>query len=83
MVFVAESLFSILSNKDFDIPPEVAAVKAYIKRHFDMEVPVAIKDKNIVVQAPNSAMAGALRMHSYKIIEECNLSGRVLIRIGR
>ncbi len=80
---MAESLFSILSSKDFDEPVEITAVKSYIARHFNTEVPVGLKQKNILISVPSAAMAGAVRAHVYRMIEECSLPGKVIIRISR
>ena len=77
-----DSLFTILSDKNFDEPPEMSSVKKYMQDEFKADVPVQVRDKDIVVTVPNAAMAGALRMRVPEMKRRCQLSKRVTIRIG-
>ena len=76
-----ESLFDIMGNKDFDIPPEVLEIKAYIKRHFDSEVEVSIQAHTITIAVKSAPFAGSLRPHLHKIKKEINTEKKLLIRI--
>lgn len=77
-----DSLFSILSGKDFDEPPEISSVRKYIKDEFKTEASVQVRDKDIVVTVPNAALAGTLRMRSPEIKRRCQLDKRLVFRIG-
>ena len=44
-----DSLNSILSNRDFDEPPEITSIKKYVQDEFQTEVGVQVRDKDIVV----------------------------------
>jgi hypothetical protein len=56
-----DSLFSILSDKNFDEPAEIGAIKAYVKKKFQTEVGVKVTDRDIVVLVPSAALASRLR----------------------
>ncbi len=76
-----DSILNILSKKDFDEPPEIAAVKKYAKDAFNIEVSVMIRDRDVVISVPNSAAANALRLRSPDIKEVCHIEKRLTFRI--
>lgn len=78
-----QSLFDIMGNKDFDVPPEVSEIKAYIKRHFDSDVDVATSPNLITINVSSSALAGSLRLHLHKLKKELKTDKKLLIRISR
>lgn len=63
-------------------PPEIRAVKAYVRNTFDRDVPVALRDGGLVIMAANASLANALRLRLHELRE---LTGGkpVTIRIGR
>jgi len=77
-----QSLFDIMGNKDFDVPPEATEIKAYVKRHFDSDVQVAIQTNTITLTVRSAALAGSLRPHLHKLTKEINTDKRLIIRIG-
>jgi hypothetical protein len=77
-----DSLFSILSNKDFEEPPEVSSVKKYVQDEFQTDVSVQVRDKNIIITVPSAALAGTLRMRSPEIKRRCQIDKRLVFRIG-
>jgi len=77
-----DSLFNILSKKDFDEPSEMASIKKYVKDEFDIEVGVQIRDKDIIIKVPSAAMAGTLRMRGPEIKRRCQLDKRLTFQIG-
>jgi hypothetical protein len=77
-----DSLFSILSDKNFDEPPEIAGIKKYVQDEFNTSVTVQVRDKDIIVTAPSAALAGTLRMRSPEIKRRCQLDKRLVFRIG-
>lgn len=78
-----DSLHSILSNKDFDEPPEMAAVKKYVQDEFKITVSVLVRDKDIVINVPNAALANTLRLRSPEIKRRCQTTKRLTFRIVR
>jgi hypothetical protein len=77
-----DSLFSILSDKNFDEPPEIASVKKYVLDEFQTDVSVQVRDKNIIVTVPSAALAGTLRMRTPDIKRRCQIDKRLVFRIG-
>lgn len=77
-----DSLHSILSNKDFDEPPEVASIKKYVQDEFKLVVGVQIRERDIVIVVPNAALANTLRLRGRDIKRRCQLDKRLTFRIG-
>lgn len=77
-----DSLFTILSGKDFEEPPEIASIKKYIQDEFQIDASVQVRDKDIVVTVPNAALAGTLRMRVPEITRRCQLDKKLTFRIG-
>lgn len=77
-----DSLFNILSKKDFDEPSEMASIKKYVKDEFGIDVGVQIRDKDIIIKVPSAAMAGTLRMRGPEIKRRCQLDKRLTFQIG-
>lgn len=77
-----DSLHSILSNKDFDEPPEMTSIKKYVQDEFQMAVSVLIRERDIVIIVPSAALAGTLRLRGPDIKRRCQLTKRLTFRIG-
>lgn len=77
-----DSLFDILSRKDYDLPEEVAAIKQYVKNEFEADVEVLVRDKDIVISGRSSALMGSLRLHGPKIKKAANTDKRLVFRVG-
>jgi len=77
-----DSLHSILSNKDFDEPPETASIKKYVQDEFQLVVGVQVRERDIVISVPNAALANTLRLRGPDIKRRCQLDKRLTFRIG-
>lgn len=75
------SLNDILGQKNFDEPPEVAAIKKYVLDTFHTEVSVLVRERDLVVTVPSAALANTLRLRSPEIKRRCQLDKRLLFRI--
>jgi hypothetical protein len=84
MVYIiyVDSLLSILSDKNFDEPPEMAAIKKYVQDEFSTEVGVQVRDRDIVIIVPSAALANTLRLRSPEIKRRCQLTKRLTFRIS-
>jgi len=78
-----EDLSNILSRKDFDVPPEVRAIKAYVRRYYDADVSVTVQTHAIVVSARSAALIGSLRLNLPKLEEAAASDKRIILRIGK
>jgi hypothetical protein len=78
-----DSLSDILGRKDFDEPPEMAAIRKYVKDEFKSDVGVQVRERDIVVTVPNAALANTLRLRTPEIRRRCQLTKRITFRINR
>lgn len=78
---MTESLFDIFSRKDFSEPPEIAAIKDYVREHFDVEIEVIPRDYDIILTVPSASLASVLRFHARKLQSAANTKKRLVIRI--
>jgi hypothetical protein len=77
-----DSLLNILSNRDFDEPPEISSIKKYVQDEFGLAVGVQLREKDIVIMVPNSSLANTLRLRGPDIKRRCQLTKRLTFRIG-
>ncbi|HTB49324.1 MAG TPA: hypothetical protein VK712_04555 [Verrucomicrobiae bacterium] len=77
-----DSLNSILGQKDFDKPPEMASIKKYVQDEFQTVVSVQVRDRDIVIGVPSSALANTLRLRGPEIKRRCQIDKRLTFRIG-
>lgn len=77
-----DSLFNILSRKDFDEPPEMASIKKYVRDEFKVDVGVQVRDRDIIIKVPNAALATTLRLRGPEIKRRCQLTKRLTFQIG-
>lgn len=78
---MADSLFDILKQRDFDEPSESVAIKQYVQEHFDETVAVTVRDRDIIIECPSAALAGTLRMHQVQMKKAAATDKRLILRI--
>ena len=78
-----DSLNDILGRKDFDEPPEALAIKKYVREQFDETVAVTIRNNDIIIAAPNAALASTLRMRVLQLQRLIGEKKRFIFRIGK
>lgn len=79
---MANSLSDILADK-WDEPPEIQAIKDYVRQKFHTEVAVAIRERHITISVPSAALAGTLRMQLHELQKTLTTDKRLVIRIGK
>lgn len=77
-----DSIFNILSRKDFDLPPEITAIKKYVRDEFETEVEVILREKEIIVASRSAALIGSLRLRSPQIKRAAQTDKRLVFRVG-
>lgn len=77
-----DNLADILQRKNFDEPPEVRAIKDYVRRYYDTDVKVTLQPHAIVVSARSAALIGSLRMNLPKLQTAAGTDKRIMLRIG-
>jgi hypothetical protein len=78
---MADSLFDILARKDYDEPPEIAAIKKYISDMFDESVEVICRERDITITATSAALASTLRYHVRHLQKAADTKKRIIFRI--
>lgn len=78
-----DSLHDIMSRKDFDESQEALAIKKYVRDEFDETVAVTVKEKEIIIAAPNAALASTLRMRVLQLQRLIGGKKRLVFRIGK
>ena len=79
---MTESLFDILSRKDFSEPPEIAAIKQYITEHFHAAAEVVVRERDILIIIRSASLASVLRFHARKLQAAANTKKRLVFRIN-
>ena len=77
-----QSLQDVMGNKDFDQPPEVEAIKTYVRKTFNKDVGVSIQAYSITITTSSAGLAGSLRPHLHKLKKELDTEKKLFIRIG-
>lgn len=71
-----------MANK-WEEPPEIRAIKDYVLLKFQAKVGVTMQDKQIIINVPGAALAGALRMQIYDLQKQLKTNKKLFIRIER
>lgn len=80
---VMDSLYDLLADRNFDEPPEVAAIKTYVREHYKAAVTVTVRDKDILVQVPGAPLASRLRFDLPKLRDAAKTDKRIVLRVGQ
>jgi len=77
-----DSLKDILASKNLDEPTEVTALREYCQNLFEFTPKISLKKDSIWLIVPNGILATELRMRLPEIHRHCQLTQRLVIRIG-
>jgi hypothetical protein len=77
-----DSLYELLAGKNFDEPPEIAAIKDYIRQNYNAEATVQLRERDILVVVPSAGLASRLRFDMPKLKKVANTEKRIVLRIG-
>lgn len=72
----------VLGSKDFGTPPEVEAIKTFVRKNFSADVNVHLATHSITITTPSASLAGALRPMLHKLKRELETDKKLFIRIG-
>ncbi len=76
-----DSLFKILANRDYDEPPEIQVIKEYVRKKYESNAEVAIRDKDIVIGVRSAALASRLRFDIQSIKKLIDSEKNIILRI--
>lgn len=77
-----DSIDNILRSKNTSEPPQVSALKRYVKDNHDTDISVRVSSKAYVITVPNAALAHKMRVETREITHQCKLEKRLVIHIG-
>lgn len=78
-----EQIGDLLGRYKSQEPPEITAIKRYIRDEFGAEASsVAVRDNQLVVTVTSGALAATLRLRTPQIQAQCNIAKRLIFRIG-
>jgi len=77
-----DSLNDILSRKDFEEPPEMAAIKKFVQDNYQETVEVTIRERDILIATPSAALANTLRLKTRELQSAARTDKRLTFRIG-
>lgn len=76
-----ESLANLLHINSPQEPPQLNALRAYVKDNHDMDVTVSISATGYYLSVPSAPLASVLQMEIPQIKAACNLDKKLFIRI--
>lgn len=79
---MSDSLGDLLARRDFDEPPEIRAIKDYVRRYYDAEVRVTVQPHTIIVSARSAGLIGSLRLNLPKLQQAAGTDKRIMLRAG-
>ncbi len=78
-----DSLQDILGKKSFVPPDEFKDVREYIRRRYNSNCYVKIQRDALIVTVKGSALAATIQLERQRLIEECHLTKKLVIRASR
>jgi hypothetical protein len=76
-----DSLYDLLAGRNFDEPPEVGAIKQFIRENYKADAEVAVREKDIVVTVGSAPLAGRLRFDIQRLRDFAKTEKHVILRI--
>ena len=77
-----DSLLDILSNKDFSMPEEVAAIKTYVANKYNQDVSVSISKDAITISSRSAGLISTLRLNSPALAKAANTTKKIRYRVS-
>lgn len=79
---MTNSLADILSKKDFDEPPEMAAIKKFVQDNYQEDVEVLVREHDIVIAGRSASLVNTLRLNMRQLQAAAQTEKRLIFRIG-
>jgi hypothetical protein len=77
-----DSINDLLRSRNPSEPPQILALKKYVKDNYDSDISVRVSFKYYLITVPNASLANKLHVETAKIIKKCNLEKALVIHIG-
>jgi hypothetical protein len=79
---MTDSLKDILGKRKYQQPDEITYIKNFVHEKFGEEPNVRITKQSVIINVSNASLAGALRVHLYKIERDLKLKKSLRIVIS-
>ena len=79
---MSDSMKDLLQKRSSNEPPEFQVIREYMQGQLKCLPKLSLSNKNIVIQVPNAAIAGSLRLVLHELASLCNTKSKLIIRIG-
>ncbi len=81
---MTDSLKDILSGRaKSNEPSEFGIIKRFMMKEYKMTPKLSLSGRNIIINVPNSALAGALKLSLHELQEKCQTDKKLVIRISQ
>lgn len=77
-----DSMSDLLGNRQPHEPPQMQALRQYVKENHNTDVNVTVSTMGYTVIVPNAPLASILQMEQPQIQAACNLDKKLFIRIS-
>ena len=77
-----DSLYNLLADRNYDEPPEIAAIKTYVRDKYQATVEVDVRENDIIVHTPSASLASRLRFDLPKLREASKSNKNLVLRVG-
>lgn len=78
---MSDSLADLLARKDFDEPPEIRAIKRFVRERYDSDVEVLVRERDIIITTTSASLANTLRLHLSELRKAAGTDKRLVFRI--
>ena len=79
---MSQQLSDLLSERDYNEPPEIQLIKRFVQKAIGITPKVSIRSETYIIMVSSAAAAGSLRPHLSKLQQQLDTSRRLIIRIG-
>ena len=77
------TIADILAGKDFSLPPEVKAIKAFVAEHYDnRDVTVKLSGQEIIIMSRSAGLISSLRLNAPALTRAIGTTKQIRFRIG-
>ncbi|MDQ3093630.1 MAG: hypothetical protein M3Q70_00425 [bacterium] len=77
-----DNLQDLMSNSSFIEPPQVKAIRDYVKQQYETDCSVNVTPRSYVLAVPSASLASNLQLEKQQIESDCNLDKPLRIRFG-
>lgn len=77
-----DNLQDLLSNSSFAEPPQVKAIRDYVKTQYEADCSVSVTPRLYVLSVASASLASNLQLEKNQIANNCGLDKPLRIRVG-